>query len=114
MNVEAFKPEWGNDNEKLISLAIVLGAFFTGFIAPLLCFLLAKDKMTEQMLNFTKAYFNWTIFILICFIIGIIPIIGTIIAFIAGIAFLVVTIINIVAIVQEGELKVPALLKILK
>ncbi len=114
MNVETFKPDWSNDNEKLIVLAIVLGAFFTGFIAPLLCFLLAKDKMTEQMLNFTKTYFNWTIFLLICFVIGFIPIIGTLIAFIAGIAFLVVTIINIIAIVQEGELKVPAIIKILK
>ena len=114
MNVETFKTDWSNDNEKLTVLAVVLGAFFTGFIAPLLCYLLAKDKMNEQILNFTKAYFNWTIFILICIIIGIIPLIGTLIAFVAGIAFLVVTIINIIAIVQEGELKVPAILKILK
>lgn len=119
--MEKFMPEFKDDNDKLIMIAMFLSALIFMFISPLVVMLACKNVISETSYKIAKAFLNFELLLLIVsilfVIISMIPVIGWIVGIlIGGIFGLALYIVNVViilmavfAISQMQEVKIPVL-----
>lgn len=119
--MEKFMPEFKDDNDKLIMIAMFLSALIFMFISPLVVMLACKNVISETSYKIAKAFLNFELLLLIVsilfVIISMIPVIGWIVGIlIGGIFGLALYIVNVViilmavfAISQKQEVKIPVL-----
>jgi len=76
-----------NEDEKVYVLIAMLGAIVVGFIAPLIIYLLQKDKLSEGANYYVRGMLNFQILMLcisaFLIVINIIPLLGTLICALA-------------------------------
>lgn len=89
-----------NEDEKVYVLIAMLGPIVTGFIAPLVIYLLQKDKLSQGANFHIRRMLNFQILMLCIFalliVINIIPILGTLIC---ALAFPFVGLFNLITVV---------------
>ena len=105
-------PEFKDDNDKLIILAMVICSMFFVFIPSLIVILGLKNYISDSSYVIAKAFFNFELLLFLIGLLFIIPIIGWIVGFIISpimvILNVVIVVINICAIGKNSELKIPA------
>lgn len=104
-------PEFKDDTDKIITIAMSICTLFVSFISPLIVILFLKDKISNQSYEITKAFLNFEIFIALISLVAIIPIIG----WIAGIFIIpilciwsiIVVLLAVCSMVKKSEVKIP-------
>ena len=108
-------PAFRDDNDKLITLAMVITAVFLVFIPPLVVILLPRKYTSDSTYEIAKTLFNFELLMFLVSLLFLVPIIGWIAGAILTPIFLiinvVIAIINVIAISQNTELKIPELFK---
>ena len=109
--MKAFIPEFKDDTDKIITVAMFIISIFTAFIPALVVILLLKEKVSERSYEITKAFLNFEILMFLISLLFFIPIIGWL-ASVIGIP--VLALINVLVIVfalcgiaKGSEIKIP-------
>ena len=104
-------PQFKDDNDKIIVVAMIILSLFCVFIPPLIVMLCLKNYISESSYQIAKAYLNLELFLFLVSLIFIIPIIGWIVGFILCpilyIINVVIIVLNLCAISAMKELKIP-------
>ncbi len=70
-------------DEKMSIAVSTLGAIILGFIAPLIIYLIQKDKLADPAKSIVVNTLNFELtLMIICFVICFIPVVGTILCFV--------------------------------
>lgn len=109
--MKTFIPEFKDDTDKIITVAMFITSIFFIFIPALVVILLLKDQVSERSYEITKAFLNFEIIMFLISLLFLIPIIGWLVG-IVGVP--IMAIINIVIIVMAlcsvakgSEVKIP-------
>lgn len=119
--MEKFLPEFKDDIDKTILIAVLIGSFFLSFLPALIVILFLKKYTSESTYNISKAFFNFELLLFLISLIFFIPIVGQILGFIVGwlvlpvlaIINIIIIIINLFALCKKSEFTVPVLFKFL-
>ena len=109
--MKSITPAFKDENDKLISVAVVLLSMFFFFVPSLLVVLFGKNYVSESTYALSKMIFNFELFLFLISLIAIIPIIGWLVAVILipilYIWNIVVLVLGLCAIGKGSEIKVP-------
>lgn len=104
-------PEFKDDRDKLITLAMIITSAFFIFIPSLIIIFIPKNYISETSYAIAKAFFNFELFMFLISLFFMVPIIGWIIGFIIApimmILNVIIVIINVLALANNKEIKVP-------
>ena len=104
-------PMFKDDQDKIITIAMIVASMFFVFVPALLVVLLLKDKISENSYQIAKMFLNFELLLFLISLIFVLPIIGWLIGVILGplmmIANVIICVINLCAITKNAELKVP-------
>ena len=106
-----FTPQFKDDKDRLITLAMFITSMFFIFIPALIVIFIPKDYISETTYNIAKSLFNFELLLFLISLLFIIPIIGWIVGFIIAPLLMlwniVIVVINLCAIAGNKELKIP-------
>ena len=106
-----FTPNFKDDKDRLIMLAMLLASIFLVFIPSLIVIFIPKDYISENTYEIAKTLFNFELLLFIISLLFIIPVIGWAVGFILApvlmILNVIIIIINLCAIAGNNELKIP-------
>ena len=104
-------PIFKDDDDRIITIAVLLTSFFFLFIPSLLAVLCLKDKLSEESQRIVKSVFNYELFLFIISLLFMIPVIGWLagvfVAPILAIWNAIVIIIALCSIAKEKEVSIP-------
>ena len=106
-----FNPEFKDDKDRLITLAMLIASMFFVFVPSLIVIFIPKNYISETTYEVAKTLFNFELLLFLISLLFVIPIIGWIVGFIVApilmIWNVIVIIINLCAFASNKELKIP-------
>ena len=110
-------PVFMNEDDRIITLAVLLTSLFFIFIPSLIAVLCLKDKLSEEALRIIKSVFNYELFLFIISLFFMIPLVGWIAGFVIApllaIWNAIVIIIALCSIAKDKEVNIPVLYEFL-
>lgn len=104
-------PVFMNEDDRIITLAVLLTSLFFIFIPSLIAVLCLKDKLSEEALRIIKSVFNYELFLFIISLFFMIPLVGWIAGFVIApllaIWNAIVIIIALCSIAKDKEVNIP-------
>ncbi len=104
-------PEFKNDTDRLITIAMIIGSIFLIFIPSLIVIFIPKNYISESTYKIAKSFFNLELLLTIISLFSIVPLIGWIFGiFVAPILMiinLIIVIVNLIAVANNRELNIP-------
>lgn len=104
-------PAFRNEDDRIITIAVILTSIFFVFIPSLIAILCLKDKLSDEACGIIKSIFNFELFIFIISLFFMIPIIGWFAGFfitpVLAIWNAIVMIIALCSIAKGKEVSVP-------
>lgn len=104
-------PAFKDDDDKIITVAVIITSVFFLFIPSLLVILCLKEKVSEESYRIIKSIFNFELFLFIISLFFIVPVIGwlvgTFVAPLLAIWNTIVMIIALCAVAKNREVSVP-------
>jgi len=104
-------PQFKDDTDKLITLAMIICSIFFIFIPSLIVIFIPKNYISESTYEIAKAFFNFELLLTIISLFFIVPVIGWIVgAIVAPILMIfnvIIVLINILALAGNKELSIP-------
>ena len=111
--MKRFMPEFKDDTDKIILVAMFISSIFFVFIPPLVVILLLKEKASESTYEISKAFLNFEIGMFLISLLFIIPVIGWLIGIIGAPVLAIINIVVIVValcdIAKGAEVKIPVI-----
>ena len=117
--METITPSFNSEEDKnIVLLSIILSAIIS-FIAPLIVMLCFNDKLSEKAQEINKGFLNLSLIVFLAgVILGAIPIIGWILLFILSplvlIAYVIIAVMACASILNNKQVKIPVLYKLIK
>jgi len=109
--MKSFTPQFKDDKDRLITLAMFIASMFFVFVPSLIVIFISKDYISESTYEIAKALFNFELLLFLISLLFIIPIIGWIVGFIIAPLLMlwniIIIIINLCAFAGNKELKIP-------
>ena len=106
-----FAPQFKDDKDRLITLAMFIASMFFIFVPSLIVVFIPKDYISESTYEIAKSLFNFELLLFLISLLFVIPIIGWVVGFIvAPILMLwnvIIIIINLCAFASNKEIKIP-------
>lgn len=110
--MKVITPEFKDDTDKIIVLAMLVLSIFMICIPPLVVILLLKNQITENSYAIAKAIFNMELLMFLISLLFLIPIIGTLLGLLLGPVMLIINTIVIVLaicnIAKNTDIKIPS------
>ena len=104
-------PQFKDDTDKLITLAMIICSIFFIFIPSLIVIFIPKNYISESTYAIAKSFFNFELLLTIISLFFLVPILGWIVgAFVAPILAIInviIVLINVFAIAGNNELSIP-------
>ena len=106
-----FAPQFKDDKDRLITLAMFIASMFFIFVPSLIVVFIPKDYISESTYEIAKSLFNFELLLFLISLLFVIPVVGWIVGFIvAPILMLwnvIIIIINLCAFASNKEIKIP-------
>ena len=104
-------PEFKNDTDRLITLAMIIGSLFLVFIPSLIVIFISKEYISESTYQIAKSFFNLELLLTLISLFFMVPIIGWFVGiFVAPLLMifnLIIVVINLIAVANHKELTIP-------
>ena len=104
-------PEFRDDNDKIIIVAMLILSIFFVFIPPLLVLLCFKNYMSPSSYQIAKSFLNFELMLFLISLIFMIPVLGWLLGIffcpILMIINIITIIINLGCIAKQNETKIP-------
>lgn len=109
--MKSFVPEFKDDTDKIITVAMFVTSIFFIFIPALVVILLLKEQISESSYEITKAFLNFEIIMFLISLLFLIPIVGWLVGVVGAPILAIVNIVIIVlalcGIAKGSEIKIP-------
>ena len=109
--IKKLMPEYKDDRDKIIMIAMAICSMFASFVSPLVVILALKQYITTESYEIAKAFLNFELFLALISLISVVPLIG----WVAGMFLIpalyiwnvVVVVFAVCAFVKKSEVSVP-------
>lgn len=109
--MKSFIPEFKDDTDKIITVAMLVTSIFFIFIPALVVMLLLKEQVSERSYEITKAFLNFEITMFLISLLFLIPIVGWLAGIVGAPILAIVNIVIVVmalcGIAKGSEVKIP-------